>query len=283
MKLRVASGCFAVSADLGRDLREVRRLAARAADAAARVLLLPEAALGGYPGYDFESFVGYDWASARQAEEEVARMAREHGIWIVCGTNHRPGSRGKPYNSLLVINPAGEVVARYDKRLLTGPRGSGDLAHYRAGTDPVLVKIEGVRCGLAICHEWRYPEIYRQYRALGAEVVLQGWYEGGYRDEEWERDARDRAEVIPATVQGHAVCNHLWICGSNTSRRHSCFGGFVVRPDGVFLARQPRHRAGILVETLDTGAEFPDPAAPLRSRVMKGLPLSPRSEEAPPD
>jgi predicted amidohydrolase len=234
-------------------------------------VLFPESALGGYPGVDFASFRGYDWRALAAAEEEVARAARAHRIWIVCGTHHRSGSRGRPLNSLLVIDPTGAVVARYDKRLLTGPAGEGELAHFRPGAKPVVVEIEGVRCGLLICHEWRYPEVYRQYVALGAKVILQSWHDGAYDDRAWRREGRALQDVIPATVQGHAVCNHLWICGSNTSRRYSCFGGFFLRPDGTFLARQPRHRRGVLVRTLDIDASPPDPAAHLRPRVMRGL------------
>ena len=71
-------------------------------------------------------------------------------------------------------------------------------------------EVDGFRCGIAICHEWRYPEVYREYARLGADVVLHAWYDGGYDDEAWEREGQDLAEVIPATVRGHAVCNHLW-------------------------------------------------------------------------
>ena len=128
-----------------------------------------------------------------------------------------------------------------------------------------------MRCGLLICHEWRYPEAYRQYQALGVEVVLQSWHDGGLGPREARGEGAVYAAVIPATVQGHAACNHFWICGANTSRRFCCFGGFAVRPDGTFLARQPRHRAGVLVHTIDTAKEYADPAAHLRDPVRRGL------------
>jgi len=271
MKLRVATGQFPVTADVDRNLAYVRDQIASAGQRRANVVIFPEAALGGYAGEDFGSFAGYDWGRLEAAHEEVARAARGAGLWVICGTNYRTGPRGKPHNSLLAFDPTGELVARYDKRLCTGPLGQLDLAHYEPGDHSVVLEIADVRCGLLICHEWRYPEPYRAYKRKGIEVILQGWYDGGHDEEGWLRQGAVNSEVIPATVQGHAVCNHLWICGTNTSRRRSCFGAFVVRPDGLFQARLPRNRAGVMVETLDTGLAIPDLAGHLRGAVMRGL------------
>lgn len=267
MKLRIAAAQLPVDLDVDRNAARIVELLARAKRARAQVVLFPEGALSGYAGVAPGSLAAFDWEALGAATERVADAARRHGLWVVCGTQHRaPAVRGKRFNSVVVIDPAGELVARYDKRLLA----RSEVALYRAGTRPVVVDLAGVRCGLLICHEWRYPELYREYQRLGAEVILQSWYDGGYDAAGWRREGAALSEVIPATVQGHAVCNHLWICGSNTSRRHSCFGGFVVRPDGQFLARQPRHRPGILVATLDTSAPIPDPSAHNRRRLLRG-------------
>jgi deaminated glutathione amidase len=258
MKLRIATTQFPVSADLDRNAAYIVQYVATAQRARAQVVLFPEGALSGYVGIDCVSSAGYDWEHLQEATERVTAAARRHGVWVVCGTLHRSRpALAKPLNSVVVIDPGGLVVARYDKRLLA----VSEQANFRAGERPVVVRIAGVRCGLLICHEWRYPELYRQYRDLGAGVILQSWYDGGYDQVGWRREGQALAGVIPATVQGHAVCNHLWICGSNTSRKHSSFGGFLLRPDGRFQARQPRHRPGVLVETLDTSAPIPYPSA----------------------
>ena len=67
------------------------------------------------------------------------------------------------------------------------------------------------RCGLLICHEWRYPELYRQYKKLKVDVIMQAWYDGGLNAADMEREGSVYSQVIPATVQGHAACNHFWI------------------------------------------------------------------------
>ena len=260
--LRVAAAQFPVGADVEHNLGYVRRLVEEARGA--RLVLFPETALCGYAGWDLPTLRGYDWETLEAAQAEVAEAARRAGVWVVYGTMVRVG-RGKPRNSLVVVDPSGAEVARYDKRLLT----MEDRLAYAAGDAPVVVDVEGTRCGLAICHEWRYPEVYRQYHALGAEAVLQGWYDGGYAEDVWQAEGRAQMEVLPATVQGHAVCNRLWIVGANTSKPRSCFAAFVVRPDGTVAARGVRHRAGVVHATL-AGEVSVDHAAHLRRRVMRG-------------
>lgn len=75
------------------------------------------------------------------ALKEVRETARRHRLWVVVGTSPRPRGRAKPANSLFVIDRGGQIVARYNKRLLTGPRGEEDMAHYRPGTQPLVVEL----------------------------------------------------------------------------------------------------------------------------------------------
>lgn len=267
MKLRVAVGQFPVAADIEKNFLNIRRQIGTAAKRRANLILFPETALGGYPGFDFDSFAGYDWDSLRRSMEGVIESAGRHRIWVIVGSNHRLSGKSKPHNSLYVIDPAGRLVDRYDKRICA----VNELAHYRPGTRAVTVRIEGVRCGLLICHEWRYPELYRQYKKLNVDVILQGFYDGGLSDQDMRAHGDVFADVIPAAMQGHAACNHVWICAANTSRQHSCFGGFAIRPDGAFVERQARHRAGVMVSTIETDSGLDDPAAHARPKAMRGV------------
>ena len=267
MTLRVGVGQFPVNADVEKNLAYIRRQIASAARQRADVVLFSETALSGYAGVDFDSFAGYDWALLRRSTQQVMEAARQHGMWVILGSNHRLSGKNKPHNSLYVIDSEGRVLDRYDKRLCP----VGDLAHYRPGTRAVTVRIQGVICGLLICHEWRYPEVYRQYKKLKADVIFQSWYDVGLSKRDMRAKGNDWARVIPAAAQGHAACNHFWICGSNTSKPYSCFGGFVVRPDGTFLRRQLRHRAGVMVCTIDTNSQQVDAAAHLRKKAMQGM------------
>ena len=58
------------------------------------------------------------------------------------------------------------------KRFCTGSRTrvEDDLSHYSPGTRFVLFQVNGVRCGLQICHDFRYPETLPGVQAAGGPV-----------------------------------------------------------------------------------------------------------------
>lgn len=72
----------------------------------------------------------------------------------------------KPHNSLYIINATGSIVDRYDKRFCAGDpeESAGGLVHYTPGDHLSVFTINGIRCGALICHDYRYPELYREYK-----------------------------------------------------------------------------------------------------------------------
>lgn len=81
---------FPVTADIGANLAYVKRQVRVASERGADVAHLPEAALSGYAGTNFESFAGFDWAALRRATSEVLDCARRAGLWVVLGSAHAP-------------------------------------------------------------------------------------------------------------------------------------------------------------------------------------------------
>ena len=66
-----------------------------------------------------------------------------------------------------------------------------------------------------------------------------------------------------------AANNYLWISGSNTSRKESCFPAFVVRPDGRIHGKLARNRQGVLISRIDLDTTFVDPSGHLRNRFIE--------------
>ncbi len=97
--LSVATCQFAVGADIGANLRQVKRQLGVASARGARVAHFPEGALSGYAGMDFESFAGFDWARLRDATAEVAQCGRRLGLWVVLGSAHRLSGAHKPHKA----------------------------------------------------------------------------------------------------------------------------------------------------------------------------------------
>jgi predicted amidohydrolase len=285
--LTVATCQFPVDADLASNARHVKRLLRTAAARGADVAHFCECSLSGYAGSDRPDLRGLDFARLEANAREVFALAGELGIWAIVGSTHRLSGRRKPHNSVYVVDPRGALVDRYDKRFCAGdPRArTGDLAHYAPGDHATVFEIRGVRCGVLVCHDYRYPEVYRDYVRRGVRLVFHSFHAGhvrpavaramragiGARNLRWNAGASIPEITMPATSIAEAANNHLWISAANTSARASCFGSFVVRPDGITTGRLPRHRTGLLLTRIDPREPIYDSTVAWRARAMRGV------------
>ena len=271
MTLRIAICQFPVDEDVQRNAGFIMRKMTKAARQGAEIVHFSECALGGYAGHNFDDFRNYDWKLVEQYMQEIMDLARRLRLWVIVGSNHRLTGGHKPHNCLYLISERGKIADRYDKMFCMGAEGKLDLRHYTPGSRFVVFSLRRVKCGLLICHDWRYPELYRQYWKRGVKIIFQSWYDGDLPQGTFKQSGQAHGRVIRATVQGHAACNGLWICGSNTSRPQSCFGSFVVQPDGIIARKAPRNRPHVLIHEIDTGRRFDDPGRFWRERAMTGV------------
>ncbi|MBT3382810.1 MAG: carbon-nitrogen hydrolase family protein [Prolixibacteraceae bacterium] len=264
-KLKVATVQFAVNSDVGKNLSAIRKQIKKAADQKADVVHFSECCLSGYGGIDFEEFKPEKEKQIKEGISEICNLAKQHKIWVIFGTHFFEGEMEKPFNSLFVINNFGEIEHRYDKRL----PAEFDLDWYTSGTEPGIFKLNGIKCGLLICHEWRYPELYRQCYHLGVELLFQSWYDGNYSEEEYQEEGKNLGEVIPGFVRGNAANNKLWISGANTSKKQSSFSAFIAQPDGRVLGKLKRNVAGVLISMFDFDKKHIDLSSHLRDKVSQ--------------
>ncbi len=252
----------------------------------AQVAHFPEACLSGYAGVDLPSFEGMDWALLEQCTRQVLELAAELRLWVVVGSAHRLTGRRKPHNCLYVVDDRGALVERYDKMFCAGDRAgkTGDLAHCSPGDHFCVFNIASVRCGALICHDYRYPELYRQYKRRGVQLMFHSYHAAGISAERYQamRDdvGRDFAKLsegatlpaitMPATMRSYAANCHVWVSCPNSSARHSCWPSFFVRPDGVVVGKLRRHRAGVLVSSVDPDAPLYDSTVAWRDRAIEG-------------
>ena len=273
MKMIVATCQFPVSGDIRKNLSHIVRQMRQAHRRHAHVVHFSECALSGYAGTDFKSFADCDWKILRESMERIMLLARRLRVWVIVGANHRLGRGHKPHNSLYVINDRGRLVDRYDKRFCTGDAKAscGDLKHYSPGDHFVTCRIRGIVCGLLICHDFRYPELYREYQRRGVRVMFHSYHNGHWSKTHIRRHRNIWALVVPAGMQTHAASNNMWISANNTTRRQSSWTSFFVRPDGIMTGRLPAHRSGVLISKIDPRAKFYDPSAVWRLRAIQGI------------
>ena len=280
MKISVATCHFPVDADIGRNEQYVVSQIRSARALGADVAHFPEASLSGYAGTDFKSYRRFDWPRLEAATHHVLDQARQTGLWVILGSTHRLSARHKPHDSVYIINDRGRILDRYDKMFCSG----SDLAHYSPGTHFATFNVRGIRCGVLICYEYAFPELYREYKRRGVQLVFHSFHAGHASPERVKFMAREVGAPLhrmnggssypeirmPASVQAAATANHLWVSCSNTSARHSCFPSFFVRADGIITGRLRRNIAGVLVSTVDVHERLYDGTQGWRDRAMRG-------------
>ena len=297
VKLSVATSQFPVGDDLQLNTNYVLRQMRQAKTSGAHVVHFCEGALSGYAGTDFDTFQGFDWSLLRSCSRQVMALAAELRIWVLLGSSHSLPGRRKPHDCVYVINDRGRIIDRYDKRFCAGDRlgKTGDLAHYTPGNHSCTFTIRGVRCGVLICHDYRYPELYREHKRQGAQLIFHSYHAGnipprrlramqaevGPEIHSLNRGTTYPEITMPATMQAMAASSHVWISCSNSSARHSCWPAFFVRADGVVTGRLRRNTAGVLVSTVDTREPLYDSTSAWRRRAMRGVLHSGRTTRNP--
>lgn len=260
-QLAIATCQHDVSGNVSQNLISILAQIKEAKSSQADIVHFPECSLSGYGGLDIPIIKRNDYAYIEKAIQGIRALSQSLEINVILGTHHfEEGENGKPKNSLYFINKAGEVEARYDKRILTGSGDTMDHAHYSKGEKPVVFHINGIKCGMLICHEWRYPELYREYKKSGVEIIFQSWYDGGLDIEAYEEEGILAGELIVGYIKGNAANNYLWISGSNTSSQESCFPSFIVQPDGKIKSKLTRNKPGVLVNSINLDQKFEDPS-----------------------
>ena len=218
--VRVATCQFSVSADIDANLGWVGRQMRTAVKGGADVAHFPEGALSGYAGTDFDSFESFDWDRLVRATEHLQALAAQLGIWVVVGSAHRLGAPHKPHNSVYVIDAAGEIVDRYDKRFCSHTEIT---RFFSPGFDPVVFEVDGFRFGCAICIEINFPDLFSQYGELGVDCLLLSAYPVD--------------EVFEAKARTHASINTYWVAMALPSQTAHLMNSGVIGPDGRYLAQ----------------------------------------------
>lgn len=150
-------------------------LAEEALDQGAEALFLPEYASG------FKAVDGRFEPPAAGEDNNpfvtaMRAFARRNAVWLHAGSCATPASSGKVYNRSLVIDPDGEIAARYNKIHLFDIQLS-QAETYResdvveAGDEACLVETDWCSMGCTICYDLRFPSLYESLARAGANLL----------------------------------------------------------------------------------------------------------------
>jgi predicted amidohydrolase len=257
--LCVASCQFPVSDRIDENYKWIKKQLVEAKLKKADVAHFPECALSGYPGSDFQSMDGFEWDKLHTTMDSIMVLASELNIWIVLGSIHQLNSSNKPHNSLYVINPQGKIIDRYDKRFCT----SGDLNYFSPGDHFVNFMINGVNCGLLICYDVRFPELYREYRKSGTDIIFQSFYNAR------QKKGSIHPIIMPITARARAATNYFYMSLTNSSAAES-WPCYFITPDGLVQNKLQLNEPGILISTIEISKEYYDASRPYRNNAING-------------
>ena len=181
-------------------------------------------------------------------------LARQHGVHLLLGSAAVRREDGRIANRSLLIGPNGTIRARYDKiNLFEASLANGETYReadtYAAGTEPALAYVGGLRVGLTICYDVRFPALFSAYGGSGAHVItVPAAFTRSTGRDHWETLLRARAietgAWVLAPAQGglHADGRRTW--GRTTA----------VSPWGEISGCLDHDRPGVLAVDIDARA-----------------------------
>ncbi|MBY5400829.1 MAG: carbon-nitrogen hydrolase family protein [Rhizobium sp.] len=249
--------------------QEMRLLMRRAREAGARLIHFPEGTTSS-PNKRIMSEIGpreigpsdwrrFEWAVLREELDATRKLARELGLWTIIGSVHPLTAPHRPHNSLYVVSDRGELVTRYDERLLSNTKIS---FMYTPGSIPVTFEVDGIRFGCALGMECNFPQIFTEYERLDVHCVLFSSTGG--------TPANDTSFV--AEVQGYAASNRYWVSFSILAHPGLAdpVSSGIVAPGGRWAAQCPADGTAA-ISLADIDDNHGDIARPWRRKALSGL------------
>ena len=195
----------------------------------------------------------------KSQEEDVVvlglrQAAKDTGAWVLIGSALVQRQDGKAANRSLLISPAGEITASYDKLhmfdvdLPTG-ESARESATYEPGDRAVTAQAGELKLGMTVCYDLRFPALYRALALAGAEVLtIPAAFTRPTGEAHWDVLMRARAietgSFVLAPAQG----------GRHEDGRGTWGHSIVVAPWGEVIATLGHDEPGVLFADLDLAA-----------------------------
>jgi predicted amidohydrolase len=247
--MRIALASPRVAASLDDGLERTRRLMAEAAGRGADIVCFPEAYLPGLRGLDFE-VPPFGGAEQARVLDTASSWARQFRIAAILGMEW-VGDAGRQI-AAVVLDRAGALLGVQTKNQLD----PAEESLYVPGRTRQLFEVDGLRFGVAICHEgFRYPETVRWAAVRGAQVVFHPHCTGSDRTgtvpAEWGSPASPYYEKA---IMCRGLENTIYFASVNYAFRYPESATCLISPSGALLGRLPYGQEGVLVQEIDLGA-----------------------------
>ena len=129
-----------------------------------------------------------------------SELAGKYDTFIAAGLIEN--DNGNYFNTLILLNPAGEIISKYRK--IHPFSYSTEDKHYKKGEEVKTAEINGLKTGLSICYDLRFPELFRLYAKERVQliIVIANWPDT--RIEHWR-----------ILLKARAIENQCYVAGVN--------------------------------------------------------------------
>ena len=178
------------------------------------VIILPELWTTGYYPEPVENFADVD---GKRTVEFICAASAKNNVNIIGGSIIAQVD-GKIFNRCIVANRHGKIVATYDKTHLFTFADEGKV--FTAGKNFSTFELDGVKCGVAICYDLRFPEFIRKLALTGIEIL--------FVPAAWSLKRLTPRQIL---TQARAIENQIFVVFANSAGKSE-----IINPLGEVIA-----------------------------------------------
>ncbi len=255
------AACVQLASDIEPEanLRVASEVIRRARDAGADFVLTPETT----DMMEMKRPAAFAKAKGEAEHPGLAQLrdlAGELGCWLLIGSLVIRLSDERLANRSFLIDPAGQVAARYDKIhmfdvAVADGQSYRESKAYQPGSTAVLADLPWGRLGLTVCYDLRFPQLYRDLAQAGADfLTVPSAFTRLTGRAHWHVLLRARSIETGCFVLAPAQC------GETSQGRQTYGHSLIVAPWGEVLAEAGEEPGMVLAEI--------DPARVAEARRM---------------
>lgn len=233
--MRIAVFQFASSDNIDQNFEAIKRAVGQASENNVRLLVFHECACCGYPPIEMPDLNELDFDKLEESIKDVRHLAKIHDMYIVLGTIKRID--GKNYNSMLLINPNGEISGSYEKRALWG----WDLENFTKGNSLGIFEIDDIVISFRICFEIRFPEYFRELFKQKVQLCFVSFSDVS------EHDIPARYDILKSHLITRAVENVMTVVSVNSISNFQTAPTAVFDINGGIIKEAPKNEEYLLV------------------------------------
>jgi len=213
----------------------IKRGIEQAAKEQVRFFITQECALCGYPPVERDAVGSIDFGLIGEMLRRIKKFSAASNMIIAVGAIIKKGETYR--NSIVLVTPGKRNLPSYEKRALWG----WDVKNFTPGLSKGIYTIDGIKVGVRICFEVRFPEYFRELFAANVQIAFVSLCDVS------DQENLERYEIIKSHLVTRAVENAMTVVSANSISKIQTAPTCLVDPDGKIIQIAPRDEESLLV------------------------------------